>query len=256
MKGVDCASKITKDTAEALAREGFCFACRYHVPEGYEKRLTRDEAEAITNAGLKILSVFETYAERALEGESGGREDGAAALKVALELGTPRCATIYFAVDFDAGADDMDALESYFRAAREEIRPFEIGVYGSYYVVEELARRGLCKGYWQTYAWSKGLVSEHMNVYQYSNGENAAGIEVDFNEAKSLEGMWNYCSEVENLSGDTFDPNGNIPSDWAKEACSWAVENGIFRGDENGDMRWREPVTREMLAVILKRALG
>ncbi len=254
MKGVDCASKITKDTAERLVREGFCFACRYHVPEGYSKRLTRDEAEAVSSAGLKILSVFETYAARALEGAPAGREDGAAALEVARELEMPEGAIIYFAVDFDAGADDMDEIESYFRAAREEIKPFDIGVYGSYYVIEEMAARGVCRGHWQTYAWSKGLVSEYMNVYQYSNGESAAGIEVDFDEAESLDGMWSCCSEVENMADENT--KGNVPSEWAKEACAWAVEEGLFRGDENGDMHWQEPVTRETLAVILMRALG
>lgn len=49
--------------------------------------------------------------------------------------------------------------------------------------------------------------------------------------------------------------NDNTPSEWAKEACGWAKDKGLIKGDENGDMHWREPVTREQLAVILKRAL-
>lgn len=43
------------------------------------------------------------------------------------------------------------------------------------------------------------------------------------------------------------------PSDWAKAACGWAVEKGIFKGDGNGSFRWHEPVTREELAVLLNR---
>ena len=43
------------------------------------------------------------------------------------------------------------------------------------------------------------------------------------------------------------------PSAWAEEACAWAVEQGIFQGDGQGNFRWQEPVTREQLAVILHR---
>ena len=43
------------------------------------------------------------------------------------------------------------------------------------------------------------------------------------------------------------------PSAWAKDACEWAVKKGIFQGDDKGDFRWQDPVTREQLAVILRR---
>ena len=43
------------------------------------------------------------------------------------------------------------------------------------------------------------------------------------------------------------------PSAWAKEACEWAVKKGIFQGDDKGDFRWQDPVTREQLAVVLRR---
>lgn len=45
----------------------------------------------------------------------------------------------------------------------------------------------------------------------------------------------------------------NTPSDWAKEACAWAVKEGIFAGNTSGNMMWHSPVTREQLAVILYR---
>lgn len=43
------------------------------------------------------------------------------------------------------------------------------------------------------------------------------------------------------------------PSAWAEEATSWAVEQGLFQGDGQGDYQWQSPVTREQLAVILHR---
>ena len=47
----------------------------------------------------------------------------------------------------------------------------------------------------------------------------------------------------------------NAPSPWAEAACKWAVEQGLFKGDDKGDLRWQEPVTREQMAVLLRRAL-
>ncbi|MBR2743449.1 MAG: N-acetylmuramoyl-L-alanine amidase [Clostridia bacterium] len=43
------------------------------------------------------------------------------------------------------------------------------------------------------------------------------------------------------------------PSDWAREAVSWAVEHGILRGDENGALRLREAVTREEAVTMMWR---
>lgn len=45
----------------------------------------------------------------------------------------------------------------------------------------------------------------------------------------------------------------NVPAEWAKEAVVWATENGIIKGDENGDLHLGDPVTRQELCVMLKR---
>lgn len=42
-------------------------------------------------------------------------------------------------------------------------------------------------------------------------------------------------------------------SQWAKESCEWAVLESLFIGDDTGDYQWREPITREQVAVVLKR---
>ena len=41
------------------------------------------------------------------------------------------------------------------------------------------------------------------------------------------------------------------PSDWADESCRKAVLDGIFQGDGGGVFRWRDPITREEMAVLL-----
>lgn len=47
---------------------------------------------------------------------------------------------------------------------------------------------------------------------------------------------------------------GNVeqPSEWAKEAMQWAVDNGLIQGDSNG-LRPHDFVTRQELALILYR---
>lgn len=48
--------------------------------------------------------------------------------------------------------------------------------------------------------------------------------------------------------------HGEEPSKWAESACMWAAKEGLFRGDNSGNFRWRDFVTREELAVIMERS--
>lgn len=43
------------------------------------------------------------------------------------------------------------------------------------------------------------------------------------------------------------------PAPWAAQACIWAVEEGLFQGDGEGNFRWQEAITRQELAVLLQR---
>ena len=43
------------------------------------------------------------------------------------------------------------------------------------------------------------------------------------------------------------------PADWSAEAREWAEKNGLIVGDGNGNKQYRSFVTREQLAVFLKR---
>ena len=42
-------------------------------------------------------------------------------------------------------------------------------------------------------------------------------------------------------------------ADWSAEAREWAEKNGLIVGDGNGNKQYRSFVTREQLAVFLKR---
>lgn len=191
-KGIDCAQPLNAAKARALAAAGYRFAARYLVPSAYAwKRLTREEAEAITAAGMQIISVYETSANRPAGGAPNGTADGKAALAEAIAIGQPTGSAIYFAVDYDAQPKDYEAIEAYLRTAANEIPSYQPGVYGSYALVEEMARRIPGIKIWQTYAWSRGQKSARANVWQYRNGVVAAGHSVDLNESYGGEGWWN-----------------------------------------------------------------
>lgn len=43
------------------------------------------------------------------------------------------------------------------------------------------------------------------------------------------------------------------PSDWSKEERDWAEKEGLIKGDENGNKQYKMFVTREQMAVFMKR---
>ena len=198
MKGIDCTTAITETSGKALKAAGYEFTARYLVPAAYSwKRLTRTEAAAISGSGLKILSVYETAANRVSSGAAHGAEDGAAAYAEAVAIGQPAGTAIYFACDYDAGISDYDAIEAYLKSAAEKIPGYNTGLYAGFYVVEEMAKRKACRHFWQTYAWSRGYRSAYTNVYQYKNGVVLDGIAVDLNDSYGNEGLWDYQMQTQ-----------------------------------------------------------
>ncbi|MEF3302382.1 DUF1906 domain-containing protein [Paenibacillus sp. GYB003] len=188
-QGFDCATPLNATLAAAFKAQGFDFVCRYLVPQGW-KRLTREEAEAIGEAGLHIVSVYETTADRALGGREAGLRDGAAAVQTAKAVGQPEGSAIYFAVDFDATAAQMPTVIDYIRAAGETAPGYLTGVYGSCSVIEAVRDAGVCSRYWQTYAWSRGRKADGIHIYQYRNDIRANGIGIDLDESYGDEGWW------------------------------------------------------------------
>ncbi|SHH55330.1 S-layer homology domain-containing protein [Sporobacter termitidis DSM 10068] len=264
IKGIDCSTVLTKTDAAALYALGYRFVCRYLVPEKYRKHLSAEEAKILTDAGFKLLSVFETTADRAKGGAASGAEDGALALQAAKKINMPTSGIIFFAVDFDALQKDMNTVEAYLRAAAQQTEGYKIGVYGGYAVVEAMAARGACSGFWQTYSWSGGKISEHATVYQYLNGQTAAGISVDLDEAYSEAGLWNYSDTGSDLnmtidearaSLTELDGTGGAHSAWAEQAVTKLQAAGLFEGDGKGNFGWEQCLTREALAEVLYKTL-
>lgn len=230
IKGIDTAASLTAQQAKALKAAGYEFAGRYLVPENWGKALTKAEAERITGAGLRLLTVWETYGERAKGGAAAGAADGAEARRCAQDIGMPARGIIYFAVDFGAAQSDMPAIEAYLRAARANTGAYEIGVYGPYDVIEYMAERQVCKAYWQCVGWSAGKHSWYRNVYQATFQQLVAGVLVDINECDDLDaaGIWDYESEeVEDM--ERYNTMAELPG-WAQPTVEKLIRMGAIQG--------------------------
>jgi hypothetical protein len=168
--GVDTARQLTVAQVQALAQAGCGFVCRY-VSGTPGSTLTRAEAVAISQAGLGIVSVFETLGDHlsyfaAAQGTTDARRAVAAA-----SVAGQRGGHIFTAVDFDARAGDLPAIVQYLAAFAEGIAPqYLAGVYGS--------RRldGLGYPLWQTMAWSGGVVSGKARIVQALAEVSYAGV--------------------------------------------------------------------------------
>lgn len=236
--GIDCATPITRDTASKLAELGALFVGRYLVPNYPSlawKRLTQDEVQECTEQGIKILSVFELSAGDMKGGADAGASHGALAYQEAQAIQQPEGTPIFFAVDFEASENDYDAIEQYLRAAKEQIPGYKIGVYGSFYVVEEMARRGAADYLWQTYAWSGGNIPVSAHVYQHQNDTTLADISVDIDDFYTDEVAWNYNTQTPEQQLKEEPVMEEISVD---EAIQILVDNGVITTPE----QWNKAV--------------
>lgn len=163
----------------ALKKAGIHFACRY-LSHDAGKNLTHAEARALSAAGIDVVVVWETTANRAQAGKQAGLTDAREAERQALACGMPASKPIYFAVDFDGTATQV---AEYFRGVNSVLGVKRTGVYGGVRVVRGLMDAHLVHYAWQTYAWSGGEVEKRAHLYQYSNGHRLAGVSCDLDRA-------------------------------------------------------------------------
>ncbi|GIO63592.1 glycoside hydrolase domain-containing protein [Paenibacillus cineris] len=244
--GIDCSTRITADLAKRFKANGVAFIGRYVTPNSW-KSISKAEANNIISAGLEILSVFERTADRTKGGAANGAADGKAAYSHVKSIGQPEGTAIYFAVDYDAPASQHNNIEAYLKAAAKEIPGYKIGVYGSFSVIEEMAKRKAADFYWQTLAWSRGLLSSKANVYQKQIDVPANGIGVDWNDLYSDAGLWG-APKLPVKEEIKVERDINKVSAWAADAWKEVTDNGYFDGSRPGAQ-----ITREEAGVVFNR---
>lgn len=83
--------------------------------------------------------------------------------------------------------------------------------------------------------WNKFVDKPHLQLPEYMPGNNTRWLKTVYRSPEVFRDSW----------------NDDVPSDWAREACEWAVERGIVKGDENGEYHWQEALTLERFCQIL-----
>lgn len=124
----------------------------------YLKNLTAHEILAIFGAGksagvkVGVLPIWETGAQRALEGASSGHADGIAARAMATRLGFPDTAPLCATADFDATAEQQTAVLAYFSAFKQAAgTAAKLIVYANGAICQSAKAAGIAE-----YAWVAG----------------------------------------------------------------------------------------------------
>lgn len=192
------------------------FVCRYI---GYTdpslsqiKILTPEEATTLSRAGISLVSNWEWYANRVLEGAGAGVWDAQEAQKRHAACGGPGNRPIYFSADEDYSAAQV---LDYFKGVASVIGLSRTGAYGSYRVIAGLLDLGAIVWGWQTYAWSGGQWEPRAHIQQYSNSVIMSGLEVDYDRSiKSDFGQW-------------FVGGNMIPQGWTDDGATLTAPNGV-----------------------------
>ncbi|MBQ9913249.1 MAG: DUF1906 domain-containing protein [Clostridia bacterium] len=147
-EAADSATILDERKADYLYSEGYRYIGRYltNAAEGYDKALTRQEAEIILDAGLHFFPIYQTSGRKAeYFTASQGTADAEKAMTAAFKLGLPEGTVIYFAVDFDATRTQMkNNILSYFKGVSERMSKvsYRAGVYGSKGVCRTVSEKG------------------------------------------------------------------------------------------------------------------
>lgn len=225
--GVDYAWE--RPDPKALQDAGVVFACRYLSHDTTGKNLTAREAIALADHGIWSVVVWESAADRALDGRAAGIADAMDAQLQAQACGMPGDRPIYFAVDFDAGSPDEAAIEAYLGGAASVLGAGRVGVYGEYSVVQHALDTGHATWGLQTYAWSGGQWDPRAQLQQYLNDQPLAGVSLDYDRAtKSDFGQWKPGkSPAPNQEDDM--PQGQLNRDGTKNTPI-SIPPGKYRG--------------------------
>lgn len=280
-KGLDYSSARPSPTAIKAA--GYDFICRYlsHQPN---KNISADEAAAAQAAGLSIVLVWESTANRALEGFAAGSQDAQSALQVAQSANCSSIPAIYFAVDFDASPADQAKIDDYLKGAASVLGLQRVGVYGGYWVVKRCFDNGTAAWGWQTYAWSGGNWDGRAHLRQIQNGVSFQGMDVDIDEAidatygqlssanntQDMENMQIVVSNKQNefrrdgedtvrqifaipserffldVLHDEWENVRVVPSDWPLDPALWASEREKLRPELDNANRSLDMVTAQL----------
>jgi hypothetical protein len=161
-------------------------------PHG-EKQVKPDEARAIADAGMRLAIVYEGAGDKISQfSEAIGYLDAKYSRQRAPERGQPNGSAVYFAVDFDATAGQIESrIIPYFRGVK---RAFEeeggvdlrVGVYGSGLVCRMVKEAELADLIWIScsmgWAESRAYLAAGDYTLRQHTPKTIAGLDTDPND--------------------------------------------------------------------------
>lgn len=192
VNGLDTVSNVS-NIVNTIKNNGYSFVARYYSLSANSKRTSAAELKAIGNAGLKRVVVYQNI-HRSYDkfSESTAQKDASDAISQAKSCGQTSGA-IYFAVDYDASASEIDAnITAHFQKLRSMVTAagYSVGVYGSSLVCKKLKDANLVDYTWLSMStgWGYGTTWNKWDVHQTS-ATNFSGIDFDKNESNSTTGI-------------------------------------------------------------------
>ena len=140
-------------TAQApnIAAGNYGFVCRYYSSTDPGKCLTLNEKNALRANQVAIVAIWENGKDLTYFTPAQGQKDAMAARNFALNLAQPNLSAVYFAVDNNFYAADVNgAISQYFHAINSALAangpaPFRVGVYGSGLTCGSILAAGLAR---------------------------------------------------------------------------------------------------------------
>ena len=215
----DSYSPITAYQAKAIKDAGYAGSARYlgartlQLPNG----MFPSEAKRLHDAGLKIVSIWETNPTQASYFTvEQARLDALHALEEAAWMGQPPGSAIYFTVDYDAQEADMDAIIAYFSMIRSMVSGrYLVGAYGGIRTLESLkGSRGAPNLYWQTLAWSGGQRFDGAALYQGLMDQSIDGLGIDVNDVLVENPGWWPIEAIAAKPVPVPEPVKREPTEW------------------------------------------
>lgn len=191
---------------EDLKRRGVEVIGRYYAARG-DKRLTQTEAQAISDAGLKLFIVYEDSGSPVLSVDRG-RNDAQIALRMARFIGQPKGSAIYFALEHlpdGYGEADIPGVKLYFEGIRRAFAgEYAVGCYANGSALDALLDAKLIQ-----YAWLSASLGFHGSREFLKTDRwhlqqevpidlNWGGVSVDTNKVQHAEfGAWSLPAPSE-----------------------------------------------------------
>jgi hypothetical protein len=195
VRGLDATANLARFASQLYAK-GYRFVARYIFSRSaFKTLLTRDEACAISAAGLDIVTVYENGSPTSDEYFTGarGETDSSIAVERATAAGQPG-GPIYLAIDYDPANPAI--ADEYFQSARAVCAAlgggFHPAVYASGAVCRHLKEAGLVSRTWLSQ--SRGFAGyedwlPHADIVQGPEVKEL-GLDVDLDTAYGNGGGW------------------------------------------------------------------